>query len=79
MLLGADALSSLESGEVTMRSLTAALDLVRPGIAGSVQTFSENGLPNFVSPVVSTVMALPGWIPVGVLGLLLAFIFRIRH
>lgn len=79
MLLGADALSSLENGEMAMRSLTEAIDLVSPGTAGTVQSFSENGLPAFASPAVSTIMALPGWIPVGLLGLLLAFIFRIRH
>jgi len=77
MLLGADALSSLESGEMHMRSFSEALDLVNPGLAGSFQAWSENTL-SFASPVLPGLMSAPAWIPVGIIGLVLAFLFRIR-
>ena len=77
MLLGADAVTSLESGEVTMRSLSSTLDLLDPGLAGSFQSWTDATL-SAASPVVTAALGAPAWIPIGIIGLILAFLFRIR-
>ena len=78
MLLGADALTSLETGETTMRSLAEVLDLLSPGSAGGLSAWSTGALPGAVAPAVTAALAAPAWVPLGILGLILALIFRAR-
>jgi hypothetical protein len=67
MLLGADAVGTLESGGVVkLRSLGEVLTLFAPALA-----------PVASGPL-SPVLGLPGWALLGVLGLVLAFVFRHR-
>lgn len=67
MLLGADAVGTLEGGGVVkLRSLGEVIALLAPGFA-----------PGADSPL-SPVLGLPGWALLGVLGLILAFVFRHR-
>jgi len=80
MLLGADALTTLDAQAVepgSFRTLTQALNLVSAGLADSLVTWSDNSL-GFASSAVGPIMGAPAWIPIGVLGLILAFLFRIR-
>lgn len=78
MLLGADALTSLESGEPTMRSLASVLDLISPGSAGGLSAWSTGALPGAATPAVNAALNAPAWVPLGILGLILALIFRAR-
>ena len=70
-LLGADGVSSLESGEPVMRTTAQILELV--GI--NVADVSENA-PGGISQVLSTLMALPLWGVIGIFGVVLTLIFR---
>lgn len=70
-LLGADGVSSLESGEPVMRTTAQILELV--GINGA--DVSENA-PGGISQALSTLMALPLWGVIGIFGVVLTLIFR---
>lgn len=70
-LLGADAVSSLETGEPVMRSTQTVLEMI--GINGAAITESS---PGGVSQAIGTVMGLPLWGVVGVIGIVLTLIFR---
>ena len=78
MLLGADALTSIEGGSVSMRSLADVLDLVNAGSAGGLSSWSQGALPGAIMPVIGAALGAPAWVPLGVLGLILALIFRVR-
>ncbi len=70
-LLGADGVASLESGEPVMRSTAQILSLV--GIdGGAVATNSPGG----VSQALNTIMGLPLWGVIGLIGVVLTLIFR---
>jgi hypothetical protein len=67
MLLGADAVGTLEGGGVVkLRSMGEIMALFAPGIA-----------PDAGGPL-APVLGLPAWALLGVFGLVLAFIFRHR-
>jgi len=70
-LLGADGVSSLESGEPVMRTTESVLGLM--GINGAA--IVENA-PGGVSQALSTIMGLPLWGVIGVIGVVLTLIFR---
>jgi len=76
MLLGADALSSLEQNQMTLRSTAEVLNLVGQD-SGAVQSLLEGSVPA-ASPVIAQTMAAPAWVPLGILGMILALIFRVR-
>ncbi|MEM8986045.1 MAG: hypothetical protein AAGC95_04910 [Pseudomonadota bacterium] len=71
MLLGADAVGSLESGDVTLRSSADALAMFGVDGAGLI-----DGAPAGVSQALGALMAVPGWAVLGVVGILLVMIFR---
>ena len=79
LLLGADAVTSLEKGgEISVRSLDviwAMLD--KPGL-DSVKAWIQNNAA-FMAQAVYSALALPGWAVTGVLGVLVAFIFGRKH
>jgi len=70
-LLGADGVSSLESGEPVMRSTEMVLSLF--GVDGAALT--ENS-PGGVSQVIGTIMGLPLWGVIGIIGVVMTLIFR---
>jgi hypothetical protein len=75
MLLGADAVTSLEKGgELTVRSLGVIWALLDPGHLILFKSWVQNHLPAMAQGVYSF-LALPGWAATGVLGVILAFIF----
>ncbi len=70
-LLGADGVASLEQGEPIMRSTADILGLV--GIDGLAM--AENS-PGGVSQALGTIMGLPLWGVLGIIGVVLTLIFR---
>lgn len=77
MLLGADALTSLENGGMSLRSTEEVLGLVGQDPA-AISTLLSSGALEVAAPAVGPLMAAPAWVPLGVLGLILALIFRVR-
>ena len=75
MLLGADAISSLErGGELTVRSLGAIWGLFDGARLEAFKSWVQNHQPGMAQAVYSF-LALPGWAPTGELGVILAFVF----
>ena len=78
MALGADGIQSLEAGELSLRSTTALWTLID---ATSLEAFNTwvAGLPAFVqNPILRFLLYIPVWVTLGILGLLIAFLFRKR-
>jgi hypothetical protein len=75
MLLGADAVTSLEKGgDVTVRSLDTVWALLnKPGL-DVFKAWMQNHAA-FMAQSVYSFLALPGWAVSGVIGVILAFIF----
>jgi hypothetical protein len=75
MLLGADAVTSLEKGgEITVRSLGTIWALFDTGSLNAFKSWVQNHAA-FMAQGVYSALALPGWAVTGVLGVILAFIF----
>lgn len=70
-LLGADGVASLENGEPVMRTTADILALV--GIDGTAM--AENS-PGGISQALGTIMGLPLWGVIGIIGVVLTLIFR---
>ena len=70
-LLGADGVSSLEQGEPVMRTTAEILGLI--GIDG---IGIADASPGGVSQALGTIMNLPLWAVVGIIGVVLTLIFR---
>lgn len=70
-LLGADGVASLESGEPVMRSTEQILALI--GVDGGA--IAKNS-PGGVSQALGTIMGLPLWGVIGLIGVVLTLIFR---
>jgi hypothetical protein len=78
MALGADGIQSLEAGELSLRSTTELWTLLNPASLEAFNTWVA-GLPSVIQdPVVSFLLSIPIWVTLGVLGLLVAFLFRKR-
>ena len=78
LLLGADAVTSLEKGgELTVRSLDTVWQLVNPGSLFWLKTWLHDHAPAAAQPVYSF-LASPGWGVTGVIGVILAFVFGRR-
>lgn len=75
MLLGADAVTSLEKGgELTVRSLGFIWGILHQPSLDAFKSWAQNHLP-FMAQGVYSFLALPGWAATGVLGVIFAFIF----
>ena len=75
MLLGADAVTSLEKGgELTVRPLGTVWAIIDAGGLEHFKSWVQHYLPILAQGVYSA-LALPGWAVTGVLGVILAFIF----
>jgi len=78
MLLGADAVTSLErGGELTVRTLGTVWGLVHPASLNHFKDWVQNHAA-FMAHGVYSFLALPGWAATGVLGVILAFLFGRR-
>ena len=78
LLLGADAVTSLEKGgELTVRSLDTVWMLVSPVSLFRLKVWLHNHAPSAAQPVYSF-LASPGWGVTGVIGVILAFVFGRR-
>ena len=79
MLLGADAITSLEHhGQITLRSFETIWALFHPGSLATFKGWVGHHLPGFLSNSVYSVIAIPAW-SIGVIGVVLAFIFGRKH
>lgn len=65
ILFGADAVASLEKGDLVMRSFAHELALVN----ADPSLWLETTLPATVASVLETILTWPGWATLGVLGL----------
>ena len=75
MLLGADAVTSLErGGEITVRSLGTVWAAIDSDSLTDFKNWVQNYLP-FLAQAVYSSLALPGWAVTGVIGVIVAFIF----
>jgi len=75
MLLGADAVTSLErGGDVTVRSLGTVWGLFSQGTLDAFKSWIQNHAA-FAAQFVYSALGLPGWSVTGVIGVILAFIF----
>lgn len=77
MLLGADVVGYMENDTVSLRSLLSVISLVSADAATGMTEWKET-LPGAVEPVLSVVYNAPAWLCLGVIGILLAFLFRER-
>lgn len=79
LLLGADALASLEKGgEITVRSLNLVWSLIDARSLASFKDWVQNNVP-FLAQTIYSALAMPAWGPIGVFGVLIAFIFGRRQ
>jgi hypothetical protein len=79
LLLGADAVTSLEKGgEITVRSLDMIWSMLDKPDLDSFKAWIQNNASSMAQGVYSA-LALPGWAVTGVLGVLVAFIFGRKH
>lgn len=78
VLLGADALTSLErGGEITVRSFAAVWTSLDPASLARFKDWVQHELP-FMAQGVYSALTIPGWGLIGVVGVLIAFIFGRR-
>lgn len=70
-LLGADAISSLEHGEPVVRTTAEILSLFGVNSQSVV-----DASPGGIAKALSTLMSLPLWAVVGIIGVVLTLIFR---
>lgn len=80
MLLGADAVTSLEHhGQIDVRSLEAVWSLFDKDAMDAFKAWDAAHLPGFLAGAIFNLLALPGWGVTGVIGVILAFVFGRRH
>ena len=78
LLLGADAVTSLErGGELTVRSLGTIWGVIHPSSLTAFKSWVQN-YAAFMAQGVYSSLALPGWAVTGVVGVILAFVFGRR-
>ncbi|MEQ9520379.1 MAG: hypothetical protein RLN89_13170 [Parvibaculum sp.] len=79
MVLGADGIQTLEAGEIKIRSLSELWGLLHPATLEATNTWAAASLPGFLAdPVLSSILSFPSWAVFGVIGILIAFLFRRR-
>lgn len=70
-LLGADAISSLEKGAPVMRSTATILSLF--GVDGAMLA---GGAPESIAQAIKTLLDVPLWAVIGLIGVVLTLVFR---
>ncbi len=79
MLLGADAVTSLENGgKIMVRSLDQVWSLFDKSAVIAFHAWCTAHLPGFLARGLFAVLSLPGWAATGVPGIILAFLFGRR-
>lgn len=79
LLLGADAITSLEKGgELTVRSLGTIWEMIDKARLEHFKDWVQDNRPGMAQSVFSF-LALPGWAATGVLGVIFAFLFGRKH
>ena len=79
MVLGADGIQTLEAGEVKIRSLGELWTLLHQASLDSTNAMVAESLPGFLAdPGFSSLLTFPSWAVLGVIGILIAFLFRRR-
>jgi hypothetical protein len=73
MLLGADIMTSLEKGEITVRSLAQLWTIVDKPSLDAFKVWLEHALPAPFPGWTESFLNIYGWAPFGVLGVILAF------
>jgi hypothetical protein len=80
MLLGADAVTSLDKGgEITVRSVEQVWALISPGGVAMFKDWAQHHWPPAAMHAFDTVLTLPGWGVAGVPGVLLNFVAGRSH
>lgn len=79
MLLGADIVSSLQKSEITVRSIEQVWALVNAGGLAAFKSWVEATLPSPVPGWFYSLLSMWAFGVVGVLGVILAFLFGRRH
>ena len=65
-------------GEITVRSLDMVWSLLNPASLAAFKTWAQHYLP-FMAQGIYSALAMPAWGPIGVVGVLIAFIFGRKH
>lgn|SRR5471030_2488462 len=79
MLLGADAVTSLENGgKIMVRSLDQVWALFNASGVAGFHAWCSAHLPGFLANGIAALFRLPGWAATGVPGIILAFLFGRR-
>lgn len=79
MLLGADAVTSLENGgKIMVRSLDQVWALFNASGVAGFHAWCDAHLPGFLAQGIAALFRLPGWAATGVPGIILAFLFGRR-
>jgi hypothetical protein len=73
MLLGADFMTSLEKGEITVRSLAQFWTIVDKPTLDAFKAWLEHAMPSPFAGWIESFLNVYGWAPFGVLGVILAF------
>ena len=79
MLLGADVVTSLQKSEITARSIEQVWGLVDASGLAAFKSWVEATLPGPVPGWIYSLLSMWGFGVVGVLGVILAFLFGRRH
>jgi hypothetical protein len=74
MLLGADIISSLDKGVITVRSIEQIWSMLSRGGADAFKAWLEHTLPSPLPGGIETLLTVPAWGLTGVLGVILAFL-----
>ncbi len=79
MLLGADAVTSLEhQGQITVRSFETLWGLFSSGSLAAFKGWCDHTLPGFLAGIIESALTIPTW-SIGVIGVILAFVFGRKH
>ena len=79
MALGADGFKSLEAGEIKIQSFGEVWGvLYQPSLDAFLAWGGEHLPPIVMDPVLSSIMSFPAWVVFGVIGIIIAFLFRRR-
>jgi hypothetical protein len=79
MLLGADVVTSLEKGTLSVRSIDQVWGLLNPSGLDSFKSWVETSLPGPVPGWIYGLLSMWAFGVLGVLGVILAFIFGRRY
>jgi hypothetical protein len=78
MLLGADLITTLETGKFTTRSLASLWSLIDKAEPAAFFVWAEHHLPSFLASWSKALLSLWGWAATGPLGCLLLLLFGRR-